>query len=44
MFDVINISGTLFVWEGVSTAFLQRNAEMKVAKRIAKAVKDITVE
>ena len=28
-FDLINISGTLFVWEGVNMAFLERNHDTK---------------
>lgn len=43
LFDIVNISGTLCVWEGVNTAFLERTAEMKTAKRIAKVIEDIAV-
>lgn len=43
-FDLINISGTLFVWEGVNTAFIERNQENKESITLAKAIKDITIE
>lgn len=43
-FDLINISGTLFVWEGAYTAFIERNIENKEAISIAKAVKNIVIE
>ena len=43
LFDVVNISGTLFVWEGANTAFLQRNFELKESRRVAKVLKDISV-
>ena len=43
IFDVVNISGTLFVWEGASTAFLQRSIEMRSAKKLAKALQGIVV-
>ena len=43
-FDLINISGTLLVWEGVYTAFLERNHENKVTRSIAKSIKNITIE
>lgn len=42
-FDLINISGTLFVWEGVSTAFIERNHENGKALAFAKTIKNITI-
>ena len=42
-FDLINISGTLFVWEGVNTAFLQRNLENKATRTLAKSIENITI-
>ena len=43
LFDVVNISGTLCVWEGANTAFLERNLELKATKKIAKAIQNIVV-
>ena len=43
IFDIVNISGTLFVWEGASTAFLQRNMELRSAKKLSKALQNISV-
>lgn len=43
VFDIVNIAGTLCVWEGVNTAFLERNIERKAAKRIAKTIQNIVV-
>lgn len=43
-FDLINISGTLFVWEGVNMAFLERNLEHKATIRLARAIQNITIE
>ena len=43
IFDVVNISGTLFVWEGVSMAFVQRSIDMRSAKKLAKALQNIVV-
>lgn len=43
IFDIVNISGTLFVWEGARIAFLQRTLELKNAKKLAKAVQNIAV-
>lgn len=43
-FDLINISGTLFVWEGVNMAFLERSLENRATRRLAKAIKNITIE
>lgn len=42
-FDLINISGTLFVWEGVNTAFIERNMESKATRTLARAVHNITI-
>lgn len=43
-FDLINISGTLCVWEGVNTAFIERNLENKATKAIAKTICNITIK
>lgn len=43
LFDIVNISGTLCVWEGANTAFLERNLELKSARRIAKTIQHIAV-
>ncbi len=43
-FDLINISGTLFVWEGVNMAFLERNLEHKAIKKLARSIRNITIE
>ena len=43
IFDIVNISGTLFVWEGANTAFLERNFEMRSAKKLARALQHIVV-
>ncbi len=43
-FDLINISGTLFVWEGVYMAFIERNLENKATRRLAKSIQNITIE
>ncbi len=42
-FDLINISGTLFVWEGVNMAFLERNHDTKENVLLARAIKDIKI-
>ena len=43
LFDIVNISGTLFVWEGANTAFLERNLEWKSTRKVAKVLQGITV-
>jgi hypothetical protein len=43
LFDIINISGTLFVWEGVSVAYLERNESKLVARRMAKTILSVSV-
>lgn len=43
-FDLINISGTLFVWEGVNMAFLERSLENRSIRRLAKSIHTITIE
>ena len=43
LFDIVNISGTLFVWEGANMAFLQRNLDLKQTKRMAKVLESIVV-
>lgn len=42
-FDLINISGTLFVWEGVNMAFLERSIENKATRTLVKTIHDITI-
>ena len=42
-FDLINISGTLFVWEGVNTAFIERSHENKENFALAKSIKNIEI-
>ena len=43
-FDLINISGTLFVWEGVNTAFIERNMENRATRMLAKTIQNIEIE
>lgn len=43
IFDIVNISGTLFVWEGAATAFIQRSLELKSAKKLARALQNVVV-
>lgn len=43
-FDLINISGTLFVWEGVNMAFIERNLENRAVRTLARSIKTITIE
>lgn len=43
IFDIVNISGTLFVWEGAYTAFLQKNSELRNMRKLAKTLQNITV-
>lgn len=43
-FDIINISGTLFVWEGVNLAFLERSRENRAARHLARSIHNITIE
>lgn len=43
IFDIVNISGTLFVWEGANMAFLQRNLDIKETKRMARALQNVVV-
>lgn len=43
-FDLINISGTLFVWEGVNMAFLERNFEHKAIRTLARSIRKISIE
>ncbi len=42
-FDLVNISGTLFVWEGVNMAFIERNQENKEMLALAKSIQNITI-
>lgn len=42
-FDLINISGTLFVWEGVNMAFIERNHDNKENISLARTIKEITI-
>ncbi|MDE6661041.1 MAG: hypothetical protein K2J93_04415 [Anaeroplasmataceae bacterium] len=41
IFDVINISGTLLVWEAADVSLIERNEEIKKMKQYVKKVKDI---
>lgn len=43
LFDIVNISGTLCVWEGANTAFLERNIERKAIRKIVKIINSIKV-
>ena len=43
LFDIVNISGTLFVWEGANTAFLERNYELRNSRKLARALQNIVV-
>ena len=43
LFDVVNICGTLCVWEGANTAFLERNLEHRKKRRIARIIQNIVV-
>ena len=43
LFDIVNISGTLFVWEGANTAFLERSYELKATKKLAKTLQKIVI-
>ena len=43
VFDVINISGTLFVWEAADIGLIERTAEARLGKRYIKNFRDITV-
>ena len=43
IFDIINISGTLFVWEAADVALIERNAEAKRAKQYIKKFKEFNV-
>ena len=43
LFDIVNISGTLCVWEGANTAFLERNLEQKAERRTARVIQNIAV-
>ncbi|MDE6408245.1 MAG: hypothetical protein K2K48_04450 [Anaeroplasmataceae bacterium] len=41
IFDVINISGTLLVWEAADVSLIERNEEIKKVKQYVKKVKGI---
>ena len=43
-FDLINITGTLFVWEGSYMTFIEKNLELKANKALAKSINNITIE
>ena len=43
-FDLINISGTLFVWEGVNMAFIEKSFENKAMKTLAKSIHKVSIE
>lgn len=42
-FDVINISGTLLVWEAADISLIERGAEMKRVKQYVRKFKDIHI-
>ena len=43
IFDIINISGTLFVWEAANVGIIKRNAQTKLEKRYIKKFKGMQV-
>ena len=43
-FDLINISGTLFVWEGVNMAFIEKSFENIAMKTLAKSIHKVSIE
>ena len=43
-FDLINISGTLFVWEGVNMAFIEKSFENKAMRTLAKSINKVSIE
>ena len=43
LFDIVNISGTLCVWEGVNMAFLERNLEKRTMRKTAKIIQNVAV-
>lgn len=43
-FDLINITGTLFVWEGSYMTFIEKNLETKAKRALAKSINNITIE
>lgn len=43
-FDLINITGTLFAWEGSYMAFIERNLENRAMKTLAKSINNISIE
>lgn len=43
-FDLINITGTLFAWEGSYMAFIERNLENRAMITLAKSINNISIE
>ena len=43
-FDLINISGTLFVWEGVNMTFIEKSFENKAMRTLAKSIHKVSIE
>ena len=43
-FDLINITGTLFAWEGSYMAFIERNLENRAMRTLAKSINNIAIE
>ena len=41
-FDLINITGTLFVWEGSYMTFIEKSLETKAIRTLAKSINNIT--
>lgn len=42
--DVMNISGTLFVWEGIGIAFMERNQEIRSTVKFAEQIESIDID
>lgn len=43
LFDIINISGTLLVWESANVILIERGAEAKHAKQLIKKFKNVRI-
>lgn len=42
--DVMNISGTLFVWEGIGIAYMERNQEIRSTVKFAEQIESIDID
>ena len=40
----MNISGTLFVWEGIGIAFMERNQEIRSTVKFAEQIESIDID